>query len=84
MVLGEQALEHLLTCGMADCVANAVILGEGLDLVEVVLQVEVLPAVGITHGEVELDVEPAQFEQRLEAGGGSVGVLLRHLRDRRG
>ena len=51
---------------MANCVANAVILGEGLDLVEVVLQVEVLPAVGITHGEVELDVETAQFEQRLE------------------
>ena len=34
--------------------------------------------------EVELDVETAQFEQCLEAGGGSVGVLLRNLGDHLG
>ena len=30
VVLGKQALERLLTCGRADRVANAVILGKGL------------------------------------------------------
>ena len=59
VVLGEQALEHLAAGSGADGVADAVVLGEGLDFVEAVFQVEVLPAVGIADREVQLDVEAA-------------------------
>ena len=57
VVLAEQALEHLAAGGGADGVADTVVLGKGLDLVEVVLQVKVLPAVGIANRNVEGHVQ---------------------------
>jgi len=41
--------------------ANAVIFGEVIDLVEVVIDVEVGPAVGFEDGVVHLDVEVTEF-----------------------
>ena len=59
VVLGEQAFKYLAAgCG-ANGVADAVVLGESFYLVEVVLQFEVLPAVGIAHRGVERDVQSA-------------------------
>ena len=49
VVFGEQTLEHLASGGGADGIADAVVLGEGLDFVEAVLQVEVLPTVSIAE-----------------------------------
>ena len=81
VVLGEQALEHLAADGRADGVSDAVVLGESLDLVKVMLQIVVRPAVGIANRDVERDVQPTQFEQGLEARGGGMRVLLRDLGD---
>ena len=76
MVLAEQVLEHLAGGGGADGVADTVVLVKGLDLVEVVLQVKVLPALGIADRDVEGHVQPPQFEQGLESRGGCGDVLL--------
>ena len=83
MVLGEQALEHFAARAGADGVADAVVLGEVFNFVEVVRQVEVLPAVSIADGEVECDVQAAKFEKISETAGCSIGVTLRGLPDGR-
>jgi hypothetical protein len=62
VVQGEQPTEEFFSGGGADSVAEAVVFGEGFDFVEVMLQREILPSVGIADGEVEFDVESAQFE----------------------
>ena len=82
MVFAEQALEHHAAGGGADGVAEAVVLGKGLDLVEVVLQIEVVPAVSIADGDVERNMQRAQFEQSLETEGYGIGVPLRNSGDR--
>jgi len=68
VVFGEEAFEDFLAGGGADRVANAVVFGETVDLMEVVAEVKVGPAVGIADGDVELAVEAAQFEDALVAG----------------
>ncbi len=65
MVQRQQAFQHLLARGGADGVARAVVLGQGVHVVEGVLQVEVLPAVGIAHGVVQLHVQLAQAQHAL-------------------
>ena len=81
VVLAEQVLEHLAAGGGADGVADTVVLVKGLDLAEVVIQVKVLPALGIADRDVEGHVQPPQFEQGLESRGGCGDVLLRNPGD---
>ena len=84
MVFGKQAHEHLAAGGGADGVTVAVLFREGLDLVEVVFKVNILPAVGIANRDIECDVQPAQFEEGFQAGSGGAGILLRNLGDHLG
>ena len=63
----QQAAQDFFAGGGADRVADAVVFGQGFDFVEVVAEVEVLPAVGVADGFVEFAVEAAQFEEALVA-----------------
>ena len=56
VVFYEESTEDFASGGGADRIADTIVLGKGLDLVEVVLQVQVLPTVGIANREVEVDV----------------------------
>lgn len=76
VVFGEQAFEDFFTGGGADGVADAVVFGEGFDFDEVVAEIEVGPAVGVTDGEVDFAVQAAQFEDALIAGFGFQHRLL--------
>ena len=63
MVFGEQTLDHFAAGSGANGIADTVVLGEGLDFVEAVLKIEILPAVFIADRDVELDVQAAQLKQ---------------------
>ena len=60
MVEGEKATEDLFPSGRADGIADTVVFGEGVDLVEVVAKRDLpSPAVGREDGFVQLTVEDA-------------------------
>ena len=77
VVFGEQTLEHLASGGGAEGIADAVVLGEGLDFVEAVLQVEVLPTVGVANREVQLDMQAAQLDQVVKTSSGGAVLYSR-------
>jgi hypothetical protein len=68
MVQGEEAFEEFLAGGGGNSVADAVVFGEGLDLNEVVAEVEIGPAVGGEDGFVQFAMELAEFEDALISG----------------
>ena len=84
MIQLQQAAKHLFASGWADGVADPVVFSQGLHFVEVVVEGQVLPALGIPDGEVELDMQPAQFQQSLIAaygfGSGFLADLSNHRR----
>ena len=59
VIEGEQTAQDFLTGRGANRVADTVVLGQGLNLVEVVAQVEVMPAVGVADGFIEYPVQAA-------------------------
>jgi hypothetical protein len=61
MIQLQQAAKHLFAGGWAYGVTHSVILGQGFHFVEVVVEGQVLPAIGVPDGEVELDMQLAQF-----------------------
>jgi len=76
VVFFEQAFEHLAAGGWADGVADTVVLGEGFHFVEAVVEIEVLPAIGIEDRYVECHVQAAEFDQGVAARGGGGRVLF--------
>lgn len=62
MVEGEQTAQDFLAGGGADGVTDAVVLRQSFDFVEVVAEIQVGPAVGVTDGVVQFAVQAAQFE----------------------
>ena len=79
MVLREQALEHLASSGIADSITEPIVLRECLDIVEVMLKIEIVPALGITDREIKLNMQTAQFKESVEASNDSMVILLRNL-----
>ena len=67
VIKGEQTAQDFLAGHMADCVADAVVLGQGLNFLEVVTQVEDIPAVGVADGFIKFPVQAVQFEDTLVA-----------------
>src|SRR5439155_20894750 len=53
VIEGEETAQDFLASRGADRVADTVVLGQGFDFVEVVTQVEVVPAVGVADGFIE-------------------------------
>lgn len=70
MILRQQPFEDFLAGGGAEGVADAVVFREGFDLVKVVAEIEIGPAVGVADGAVEFPVEAAQVEDTLVASLG--------------
>src|SRR5439155_6087740 len=59
VIEGEQTTQDFLAGRGADRVADAVVLGQSLNLVEIVAQGEVVPAVGVADGFIEFPVQAA-------------------------
>jgi hypothetical protein len=67
VIEGKQTAQDFLAGHKADCVADAVVLGQGLNFLEVVTQVEDIPAVDVADGFIKFPVQAAQFEATLVA-----------------
>lgn len=63
VVEGEKVAEDFFAGSATDGVADSVSFGKDLDLVKVMLKFEILPAIGVTDGLVELLVQSSEFEK---------------------